>query len=118
MTRFVRRIAALAALAALALSQVAVAANACMQAAEQRSAASQSVPSHDCCDDAGICVRYCAYDASTVDTQAVVPVAAPSPAPALRVEPVVWHEPAARAPERPGRLHEPPPLDRFGVLRI
>jgi hypothetical protein len=118
MTRFIRRFAAFAALAALALSQVAVAANACMQAAEQRSAASQSAPSHDCCDDGGMCMRYCAYDASTVDTQAVVPVAAPCPAPTLRVEPVVWQEPAARAPQGPERIHEPPPLDRFGVLRI
>jgi len=118
MTRFLRRIAAVVALSALALSQVAVAAHACWQAAEQRAAASQDSQSHDCCDRDALCERYCAYDASTVDTQAAAPLSAPPPAPALRVEPVVWHEPAARAPERVERVHEPPPLERFGFLRI
>ncbi len=120
MTRLVRRIAAIVALCALGFSQIAAAAHACAQAAEQRAAMSQGSSSHDCCDEKPTpCEQHCAYNvAPPLETLAVVAVASLQPLPALRVEPVAWREPASRAPERPERRLGPPPLKLFGFLRI
>jgi hypothetical protein len=121
MKRLVRRITACFAIAALAFAQLAVSAYACpMPMTEAQTLASES--SADACEMSGnsnLCERHCDYGASSVQS---------SPAAAIAPElvPVPWRAAPFVAlsfsvPVRewlpPARI-EPPPLVRFGVLRI
>ena len=121
MTRLVRRITALLAIAALAFTQLAVSAYACpkdMPAGAHHAA----VVSADDCDmpaTANLCERHCDYSASSVQSSPA-PVLAPElVALPWRLEPFVALPFSTTARERllPPRI-EPPPLVRFGVLRI
>jgi hypothetical protein len=121
MSRLVRSIVAGAAIAALAFSQLAISAYACpMDMA--RSAPSAGDSHADDCEMPGnpnLCERHCDYGASSVQSS-------PSPAIAPQLVPLPWRVAAfvplsfsvpAREWIHPIRI-EPPPLVRFGVLRI
>ena len=124
MKRLVRRITACFAIAALAFAQMAVSAYACpMPMTEAQTLASES--SADPCEMSGnsnLCERHCDYGASSVQA---------SPVPnSARWRRIAWPVPWRAAPFvalsfsvpvrewlPPARI-EPPPLVRFGVLRI
>jgi hypothetical protein len=119
MTRLIRRIASAIAIFALAFAQLAVSAYACPM--DMPAGAHQTAETGESgCDMPGtpnLCERHCDYGASSVQA---------SPAPAIAPAPVAapWSEPfisqpftRAHAWLQPARI-EPPPLVRFGVLRI
>jgi hypothetical protein len=121
MTRLVRRITACFAIAALAFAQLAASAYACpMSMAENAAYASDSRA--DDCEMSGtpnLCERHCDYGASSVQSS-------PAPEMAPQLVALPWRIAAFvpltfSTPERewlaPTRI-EPPPLVRFGVLRI
>ena len=121
MTRLVRRIAACLAAATLAFAQLAVSAYAC-PSQDRASAAPLQQTAEEHCDTVAtrnLCERHCDYGDSSLQSPppaTVAPDLAPLP---WRVEliasPVVQRRACkALAPDRA----EPPPLTRFGVLRI
>ena len=123
MTRFTRRLVALLALGVIAFGQVAVSAYACTMPDRAAMAAMAAMAEGDHCDqmrNANLCERHCDYGAS----HAQAPVA--DSIPSLLDIAVPWRMPAedARQPEHGGRghgpptVHHPPPLERFGFLRI
>jgi hypothetical protein len=122
MTRLIRRIAACFAIAALAFAQVAVSAYACPAGvAEPTVSAGATMTADDCEGSANrnLCEQHCDYGASSVQSSPVV-VLAPQVAPLpWRVEPFVALSFSTPVGEwlQPTRI-EPPPLVRFGVLRI
>jgi hypothetical protein len=121
MTRLVRRIAACLAAAALAFAQLAVSAYAC----PSQDRASAAVTKHQTAEEncaktatRNLCERHCDYGDSLQSAPPAVTAPDLAPLP-WRIELV-----AAPAVERracrslaPPRI-EPPPLVRFGVLRI
>jgi hypothetical protein len=121
MTRLVRRLAACLAIATLAFAQLAVSAYACPTRHHDEAAAAHDAATDHCTKVAttNLCERHCEYGNSSLQSTppaAIAPDLAPLP---WRVELV-----AAPALERvackslsPQRT-EPPPLVRFGVLRI
>src|ERR1700680_2681893 len=120
MTRLVRRISACFAIAALAFAQLAISAYACPMNAEGAIHASNS-PADDCemSGAPNLCERHCDYGASSVQSS-------PAPAMAPQFVALPWRSaavvplsfsPPAREWLPPTRI-EPPPLVRFGVLRI
>jgi hypothetical protein len=121
MTRLVRRIAACLAIATLAFAQLAVSAYACPTRHQDGAAPSHDAATEHCTKVAttNLCERHCDYGNSSLQSAppaAIAPDLAPLP---WRIELV-----AAPAVERrackalaPDRT-EPPPLVRFGVLRI
>lgn len=119
MTRFARRITACLAIATLAFSQLAVSAHACpMEMAASEQAASDAGDC-DMAANPNLCERHCDYGASSVQSSPPAAMAADLVALPWRVAPFValpFH-PAAREWLLPTRI-EPPPLLRFGVLRI
>jgi hypothetical protein len=121
MTRLVRRIAACFAIAALAFAQLAISAYACpMNMAGSANHASDSRA--DDCEMSGgsnLCERHCDYGASSVQSSPVPAIAPQLVALPWRVAafvPLSFSTPA-REWLPPTRI-EPPPLVRFGVLRI
>jgi hypothetical protein len=126
MTRFTRRLAAAIAAAALAFAQLAVSAYACPQQDRMAQPAAKAAPAPaatDHCAKTGkgnLCERHCAYGSSSVQS---TPPAAANP----DLTPLPWRIELISAPAAE-RLAcksfivlprgEPPPLARFGVLRI
>ncbi len=121
MTRTARRIAAFTAAAALAFAQLTVSAFACPTQDRARAAPSQPTAAEHCDKVAtrNLCERHCDYGDSSLQASppaTIAPDLAPLP---WRIELI-----SAPAVERkacktlaPART-EPPPLVRFGVLRI
>jgi hypothetical protein len=121
MSRIFRRICAYLAIAALTFAQLAISAYACpMNIAESASYASDS--SGDDCEMSGssnLCERHCDYGASSVQASPVPAIAPQVVLSPLRIPAFValsFHT-SAREFLPPSRI-EPPPLVRFGVLRI
>jgi hypothetical protein len=121
MSRILRRACAFLAIATLVFSQLAVSAYACpMSMPESANYASDS--GGDDCEMSGnsnLCDRHCDYGASSVQSSPIVflaPQLAPLP---WRVPPMVALSFSTPVGEwlQPTRI-EPPPLVRFGVLRI
>jgi len=121
MTRLARRLAACLAIATLAFAQLVVSAYACPSRHHDEAAVSHDAASEHCAKVAttNLCERHCDYGNSSLQSSAPA-AAAPDLAPLpWRIELV-----AAPAVERrackalaPDRT-EPPPLVRFGALRI
>ena len=120
MTRLARRITACFAIAALAFAQLAISAYACPMNAESATYASDSRV--DDCEMSGtpnLCERHCDYGASSVQSSPAPAMAPPFVALPWRIAafvPLSFNTPA-RERLAPTRI-EPPPLVRFGVLRI
>ncbi len=121
MTRLIRRIAATVAIAALAFAQLAVSAHAC----PSQDSASAAVTKHQTAEEhcaktatRNLCERHCDYGDSLQSAPPAVTAPDLAPLP-WRVELI-----AAPAVERQAcrtfapLRSEPPPLVRFGVLRI
>ncbi len=121
MTRLVRTIAATLATVALAFAQLAVSAYACPSRHHDEAAQSHDAASDHCAKVAttNLCERHCDYGDSSLQSvppATIVPDLAPHP---WKIEPVASPvvPMAARQWLMPTRL-EPPPLQRFCVLRI
>lgn len=121
MTRLVRRIAACFAIATLAFAQVAVSAYACPKDMPDGVHQASVASANDCDMPAtpNLCERHCDYSASSVQWSPAPAITAELVAMPWRVEPFVAlpFTPTARERLLPIRI-EPPPLVRFGVLRI
>jgi hypothetical protein len=121
MTRLARRITACFAIAALAFAQLAVSAYACPM--DMPDAMHQAgVTSANGCDrpaTPNLCERHCDYGASSVQSSpapAIAPQLVPSPWRVAAFVPLSFSTPV-REWIKSIRI-EPPPLVRFGVLRI
>jgi hypothetical protein len=126
MTRFTRRLAATIAAVALAFAQLAVSAYACPQQDRMAAPAAKATPAPaeaDHCAKSGngnLCERHCAYGSTSVQS---TPPAAAVP----DLTPLPWRIELISAPAVEQHAcksfivlprAEPPPLARFGVLRI
>ena len=121
MTRLIRRVAACFAIVTLAFAQLVVSAYACPIAmAQGETFASES--SADPCEMGGspnLCERHCDYGASSVQSSpapAIAPELVPVPWRVAPFVPLSFSEPSGEW--LPPARSEPPPLVRFGVLRI
>jgi len=123
MTRFTRRLVALLAMTVIVFGQLAVSSYACTMPDRAAMAAMAAMDEGAHCDEmrnANLCERHCDYGAS--HAQALVVDSIPS----LLDIAVPWRTPAEDAlPPTPGGRHHgapavphPPPLERFGFLRI
>ena len=121
MTRLARRIAACFTIAALAFAQMAVSAYACPKDMTEGVQHAGVEAANDCGMPAApsLCERHCDYNASAVQSSPAPLIAADLVALPWRVEPFVALPFSTSVRERllPARI-EPPPLVRFGVLRI
>ena len=112
--RRLRKFAALLALCALAFSQVAVSAYACPMQVMSAAAGGDEVP-----DSSLLCERHCAYGDSSAGVQSETlpaPYLPPLPFPAAMAD--RHFVPSGRITTFDIHHPEPPPLERFGALRI